>query len=166
MSLYLWQIKPMNRLLTLIALLIIHVSYAQKIRNGKFCCRIDTSSVYDSEEYTLSLLEVNMVKLSSVKKRNVSLRLHRDEIRSIKEQFYTGCWVQQDDTVEVMLDLIEDKPDRTDYTLRFLVKKEGLQLLETRRIADNTYSDLFYGNSLWISRPFHQKEKARATALF
>ncbi|HWY35396.1 MAG TPA: hypothetical protein VNX68_12180 [Nitrosopumilaceae archaeon] len=141
--------------------------FAQPIRNGKFYCRIDDSKFYDKEEWTLKLFAVNVLELTSVKTHNISSSPYKKKMKKVKEQFYKGMWEQDGDTIKVNLDFNADSVKKSnEYDLRFIKKGKNLELLRTLQIKNIDYSDIFYGQSIWMSRHFRQSRKVQIRARF
>jgi len=140
---------------------------AQTLKNGKFYCKMDTSSVFHLEEYTLTLLEVNSIELVSIKTNNTSRNVNEPNVLMLKKQVYTGYWQQAGDTIEVGLDFLVDSVQSfDDYVLYFVLNNNNLKLLKTSKLKDEGYSDIFYGNSIWVRQNFNQKKKVKIRAKF
>ncbi len=137
------------------------------LKNGKFYCRIDTSHFYLKEEWTLKLFSVNMLELVSTKTSDTDHHTYRTHIKKVKVQFYTGTWEQKGDTMLVSLDFNADSVKNfEDYELKFIFKENDLTLLKTTQLKNFDYSDIFYGKSVWIKKPFIQTRKRRILAKF
>jgi len=163
----------MKRCLILLVLLGLDVqSFAQPIKNGKFYCKIDTSQKDWMEEWTLKLMEVNVVDLESIKTDYYSKGRHiqpcdskehipnKRNSRKVKVQFYTGYWKQNGDTIKVGLDFKGDI-EKQDYDLIFVKNGNSLILLKTTPIINKYYSDEFYGKSVWIKQKFKQAKNTK-----
>ncbi|MDP2388386.1 MAG: hypothetical protein Q8M29_18580 [Bacteroidota bacterium] len=148
-------------------LLFINILHGQTLKNGKFHCLIDTSKFYEKEEWTLTLLEVNMVELISVKSSDINRSPIKTQIRQVKNQFYTGYWTQKGDTILIGLDSNSDSMEiNEDYQLKFLRKGNNLILIKSLQLKNFDYSDFFYEKSVWVKKRYRQRSKPKVRAKF